>query len=207
MMRRWAARRSTRHPTYEPHAYPGGGRGAHGVPAPLLGCDVAQRLVEHPLVPERVIYGGLSLAVLPVVGRIDDSRLPCHRSLDHACEVGDLQHYLVRSLPLRCSPSRTNLCHDQLCRRPVRQTELRAMPLADTDVFDETEDLDVPRYGHSDVGHGEDRGHSSVRRRPVCEHTVRLDCDDHPAQSPSRSRAAQSGRGYTEPPRLNRWRP
>ena len=195
MMRRWAARRWTRPSELRTARLPGGRTRTHGVPAPLLGCDVAQRLIEHPLVPERVIYGGLSLAVLPVVGRFDDSRSPCHRSLDHACEVGDLQHYLVGSFPLRCSPSRTNLCHDQLCRRPVRQTELRAMPLADTDVFDETEDLDVPRYGQSDVGHGEDRGHSSVRRRPVCEHPVRLDRDDHPAQSPSRSRPAQSGRG------------
>ena len=40
---------------------------SHGLATPLLGCDVDQRLVEHPLVPERVIESGLPLAVVPVV--------------------------------------------------------------------------------------------------------------------------------------------
>ena len=38
---------------------------------PTLGCDVGQRLVEDPLVPELIVDGGLPLAVLPVVGLVD----------------------------------------------------------------------------------------------------------------------------------------
>jgi hypothetical protein len=41
------------------------------VTTPLLGSDVGQRLVEHPLVTEWVIHRGLPLAVFPVVQRID----------------------------------------------------------------------------------------------------------------------------------------
>src|SRR5918993_5065012 len=146
----------------------------HGVATPLLGCDVDQGLVEHPLVPERVIEGRLPLAVLPVVRRVDQDRPSRHPPLHRTRDIPDLEHHLVRTSPLRRSPAWANLGHHQLGRRPVRQAELRAMPLADANVLDESEHLDVPRHGCSDIGHGEDGGHPRVRCRPVPEHTVTL---------------------------------
>jgi hypothetical protein len=44
------------------------------------------------------------------------------------------------------------------------QAELRAMPVADSDVFDEVEYLSIPGRGSADVGHGQHRSHSRVRR-------------------------------------------
>jgi hypothetical protein len=41
-------------------------RGVTVVPPRSSGANVSERLVEDPLVPERVIDGGLPLAVLPV---------------------------------------------------------------------------------------------------------------------------------------------
>jgi len=48
------------------------------------------------------------------------------------------------------------------------------MPLADPNMFDEAKDLDVPRYGRPDVGHGQHGSHPRVRRGPVHEHEVIL---------------------------------
>jgi hypothetical protein len=60
------------------------------------------------------------------------------------------------------------------------------MTVADADMFDETEDLGVPRHGQADIGHGQDGGHSGVRRRPVREHQVRLDRERGPRAIVSR---------------------
>jgi hypothetical protein len=38
------------------------------------------------------------------------------------------------------------------------------MPVADSDVFDEVEYLSIPGRGSADVGHGQHRSHSRVRR-------------------------------------------
>jgi len=115
-------------------------------------------------VPERVIDGGLPLAVLPVVGRLDQEGVSCHGSLDDYRDVGDLEHHLVRVSPLGRSPSRPNLRHHQFGWRSVRQAELRAMTVADADMFNEAKDLGVPGHGQADIGHGQDGGHSGVRR-------------------------------------------
>ena len=114
--------------------------------------------------PERIIDRGLPLAVLPVVGRIDQEGLPCNSPLDHHRQVFHLEHDLVRASPLRRPPSRPNLCHHHFGRRADRQAHLRAMPLADADMLDEAEDLGVPRHSQTDVGHDEDGRHSRVRR-------------------------------------------
>lgn len=103
-------------------------------------------------------------------------------------DVGDLEHHLVRAFALRRSSSRPNLWDHQLGRGRVRQAQLRAVPVADADVFDEAEDSGVPRHGRSDVGHGQNGSHSRVRRRPVCKHPIRLDRLGHPRPSPSRMR-------------------
>src|SRR6478736_9102300 len=54
------------------------------------------------------------------------------------------------------------------------------MSFADPNVFDESEDLGVPLDSRSDVGDGQDGGHSRVRRRPVREHPATLDRRGHP---------------------------
>lgn len=97
---------------------------SNALSTPLLRCDVGQCLVENPLVPERVIDGGLPLAVLPVVGRLDQEGVSCQGSLEDYADVGDLEHHLVRVSPLGGSPSRPNLRHHQFGWRSVRQAEL-----------------------------------------------------------------------------------
>jgi hypothetical protein len=165
----------------------------HGLATPLLWRDVDQCLVEHPLVPERVIDGGLPLAVLPVVLRINQHRASGHRRLDHAGDVLDLEHHLVRSSVLRRSPSGPNLRDHQLGRLPIRQAELRAMRFADADVFDKSEDLAVPRDSRSYISHRQHGGHASVRRRPVVEHPATLDRSGHPAQNRDGRSSAAGG--------------
>src|SRR6478735_8125685 len=95
-----------------------------GLTAPLLGRDVVNRLVEDPLVPERVIDRGLPLAVLPVVRWVDEDGASSRRRLDHARDVVDLEHDLVRTPTLGRPPPGPNLGHHELGRRPVRQPEL-----------------------------------------------------------------------------------
>src|SRR6478735_1175757 len=60
------------------------------------------------------------------------------------------------------------------------------MSFADPNVFDESEDLGVPLDSRSDVGDGQDGGHSRVRRRPVREHPATLDRRGHPRPGPLR---------------------
>ena len=170
----------------KPGELPGRRARGHGLATPLLWRDVDQRLVEHPLVPERVIDRGLPLAVLPVVLRVNQHRASRHRRLDHAGNVLDLEHHLVRSSLLRRSPSGPNLSDHHLGRLPTRQAELRAMPFADADVFDKSEDLAVPRDRRSHVSHRQHGGHARMRRRPVSEHPATLDRDRHRAQNPRR---------------------
>ena len=167
----------------KPGELPGCRARGHGLTTPLLWRDVDQRLVEHPLVPERVIDGGLPLAVLPVVLRVNQHRASGHSRLDHAGDVLDFEHHLVRSSALRRSPSGPNLSDHHLGRLPVWQAELRAMRFADADVFDKSEDLGVPRDRGSDISHRQHGGHASVGRRPVHEHPATLDRSGHRAQN------------------------
>ena len=77
------------------------------------------------------------------------------------------------------------------------------MTVADADMFDEAEDLGVPRHGHADIGHGQDGGHSGVRRRPVREHQVRLDRERDPMANVKP--AACDPRGFAQPHRVRPW--
>src|SRR3954471_2837192 len=65
-----------------------------GLATPLLRWYVGQRLVEHPLMAERVVDRRLALAVLPVADGVRDHRTPCHRGLDDSVDVRDLEHHL-----------------------------------------------------------------------------------------------------------------
>ena len=178
----------------KPGELPGCWARGHGLTTPLLWRHVDQGLVEHPLVPERVIDGGLPLAVLPVVLRVHQHRASGHSRLDHAGDVLDLEHHLVRSSVLRRSPSGPNLSDHHLGRLPVWQAELRAMRFADADVFDESEDLAVPRDRRPDISHRQHGGHTCVRRRPVHEHPATLDRSGHRAQTATAVAAPQAVR-------------
>lgn len=90
--------------------------------------------------------------------RVCTSRLS---SPEHAVHIGDSKHDLVRR------PGRAlivaKFTHDHLGTLAI-DTELHAMGLADTNVLDQPEDLDVPggRCGH--IGHGENWDHPRPRR-------------------------------------------
>ena len=99
--------------------------------------------------PERVIDGGLPLAVLPVVGRLDQEGVSCQGDLDDLPRRRRPSASLGGVSPLGRSPSRPNLRHHQFGWRSVRQAELRAMRVADPDMFDEAKDLGVPRHGQA----------------------------------------------------------
>jgi hypothetical protein len=74
------------------------------------------------------------------------------------------------------------------------EAELRAMAFADANVLDESEDLDVPRHGRSDVRHRQDRRHTRVRRGPVRQHPFTLDRRVPFLASPSGVRTSSSRR-------------
>ena len=78
------------------------------------------------------------------------------------------------------------------------------MTVANADMFDEAEDLGVPRHGQADIGHGQDRGHSGVRRRPVREHQVRLGRERDP-RAIVKPAACCDPRGFTQPHRVRLW--
>jgi hypothetical protein len=109
------------------------------------------------------------------VRRVDQNSASSGRRLDHAHDIGDLEHHLVRTPPPGRPPPGPNLRHHQLGRLPVGQPELRAVPFPDADVLDETEDIGVPRHRRPNVGHGQNRGHSRMRRRSVRQHPATVD--------------------------------
>ncbi len=47
----------------------------------------------------------------------------------------------MRAFPLRCPPARADFGHHELGRGRLRKTELRAVTVADADVFDEPQNL------------------------------------------------------------------
>ena len=147
----------------------------HGATTPLLGCDVGQRLVEHPLVTEWVIYRGLPLAVFPVMQRIDLGGAASLGRLDNGPRVGDLEHHLMRTALAGDAPPRPHLGDDELRSRFARKSKLRSMPLPDTHMLHETEDLAIPSDRRADVGDGQHRSDTGVRCRTVRQHPTKLD--------------------------------
>ena len=95
-----------------------------GLSTPLLGLDIDQSLVQHPLMPERVVDGRLPLAVLPVVQGFDERCPEGHSPVDRGGDVGHLEHHLVGPPLLRGPSPGPDLGYDQLRRRPVGKPEL-----------------------------------------------------------------------------------
>lgn len=145
------------------------------VPAPLLGCDVGQRLVENPLVAEWVIDRGLAVRRTPSPGSHQPAERPVPpqpRPLSPPRRPSASLGASVRA-PAFAVPAEPLRLRARAAA--IRQAESRAMPLAYADVLDEAEDLGVPGHGGSDVGHDEYWGHSRVRCRAVREHPIRVE--------------------------------
>src|SRR5262245_2612163 len=94
---------------------------------------------------ERVVDGGLALAVVPITQLADDGRAVLGGACEHSGGVLDLQHGLVRPACARQPAPGPLFCDDQLAT--ARHTELGTMSLSDLDVLDEAEHVRVPGNG------------------------------------------------------------
>ena len=100
---------------------------------------------------ERVNQRGLPLAVLPVVQRFDQVGAPSLGHLDNGGSVPHLEHHLMRTAFAGDAPARPHLGDHELGSRFARKSKLRPMPLPDTDVLHETENIAVPGNRRTDV--------------------------------------------------------
>ena len=73
------------------------------------------------------------------------------------------------------APARPHLGDDELSSRFARKSKLRPMPLPDTDVLQETENVAVPGDRRTDVNDGQHRSDPGVRCRTIRQHRTKLD--------------------------------
>jgi hypothetical protein len=118
-------------------------------------------------VAKRVDQAGLTFPVRHIARDFISVDTSGSGGLEHSVDVVDSNHHLIGRLghPLTVS----KLAHDHLGSLPV-ETELYTMRLANANVLNQPEDLDVPGGCFVHVGHGKHWDYSCPRRRPVRSH-------------------------------------